>query len=57
MVQHVLSVICLFFKLAHPIRLLLAYTGTDYEDTRYESPGGKCSKFANVKDHSAKVYY
>ena len=47
----------LSFKLAQPIRLLLAYTGTDYEDTRYGSPGGKRSKFANVKDYSAKVYY
>ena len=30
------------FKLAQPIRLLLAYTGTDYEETRYGSPEGRC---------------
>ena len=32
-------------KLAQPIRLLLEYTGTDYEDTRYGLPGGRCYLF------------
>jgi len=31
-------------QLAQPIRLLLAYTGTDYEDVKYQSGGRKLWK-------------
>ena len=40
----------LFFKLAQPIRLLLAYTQTEYEDKRYVvGPGFDKSCWFDVK--------
>ena len=38
-----IKIICLYFhKLAQPIRLLLKYTKTDFEDIRYEQGDGMC---------------